>query len=785
MEKHNPDSENPSSKDLVRVIQFVETNPDATEDQVIEEFPDLKTEIKAFFETDADFKKITQANSKLFGNILDELTDLPNIDEFEVIRLVGTGGMGRVFEAIKTKTGQHVALKLIPKELNCNADVLAWFTRETKLAAEIFSSHIIPVFDVVECDGSPVLVMPFIEGCNLEQIILQRDAYKHGESCEGFHSWAMLSDERYEEKIVSAFGQIAEAMAALHKEEIIHRDIKPSNILIDERGNAWLSDFGLARLKEHSDLTQKDVIPGTLGFISPERFDNFESVNEQCDIFAFGVSFYRAITMDLPFGKSIIRRKQRLPKAPTKFTSHLNGDLDSLIFNAIHPNPDTRYRDSESVKSDIQCLNSSLPIKELQSRGRIIPILILSFVGIAALLLTVNSLLPKDTGEKDLGARDAGEKYPGKKDIGKKDIGKKVIGKKVIGKKEPGKKKFEMPDVSEKITVIVKVEPYSAILRGVMCRVEDDTGEFAEPIVMTARDGELIAEVALPGEYLVVVEIPDVGFHEVFRTVPDRSAPESTSPFRHLRWVKDGERIRLPKIKIVDPDSVLKGLEFVEVQGQQEFYPGNSRKNERPIQSYMMQKKEITIEQYEFICESMKVLRLQQSAGPISLDSGDPIVNVSYDQATEFAERIGARLPTRFEYEFAATNAGKTKYPWGDDNSKLDSTPFGWGEYKFDVNRFGIQGLYTRVGEWTSSRCSPPKSRGPFAKQLYERMRREQDADNKRVICGTSLKVLADDDTVDDLRGPSHWNNRSRSHAHKMLGFRCVKSKKPRFLKKK
>jgi serine/threonine-protein kinase len=197
----------------------------------------------------------TQANSKyiaIFGGV----SAVPEflwgtLGPYQIQGKVGKGGMATVYRAYHPGLDRVVAIKVMLEEFANDPGFLARFDREAKIVARLQHPHILPIFDYGEQDGIPYLVMPYITGGTLKDIIVHK---------------TLSLDE-----ITHLFLQIADALDYAHQQGILHRDIKPSNILIDAHGNALLSDFGLTRLAEHaSSLTGTSVV-GTPAYMSPEQ----------------------------------------------------------------------------------------------------------------------------------------------------------------------------------------------------------------------------------------------------------------------------------------------------------------------------------------------------------------------------------------------------------------------------------------------------------------------------------------------------------------------------------
>src|SRR5262249_46290562 len=155
-------------------------------------------------------------------------------------------------------------------------DRIKRFRNEATVAASLTDSSILPVFDVLEVGGVPMLVVPFVDGKDLARILEDRRAALRGEpdTTGDRHPWASLREPEYLRQVLGVLDRVVDAVAVVHQAGILHRDIKPSNVLVGRGGNVWLTDFGLARLTSaESTLTTAGAQLGSPGFMSPEQWE--------------------------------------------------------------------------------------------------------------------------------------------------------------------------------------------------------------------------------------------------------------------------------------------------------------------------------------------------------------------------------------------------------------------------------------------------------------------------------------------------------------------------------
>ena len=341
------------------------------------------------------------------------------IGDFTIVREIARGGMGIVYEAIQQSLGRHVALKVLASPGLLNPAHLDRFRLEARAAARLHHTHIVPVFDVGEHDGLHYYAMQFIQGQSLDLVIdalrkLRRAERTNGESeptgdeftrsvatgmlsgefrateCDVASAAAMPTNNGHEPNPVSSLSgsqssefstshggrefyrsvarvglQVAEALSYAHSEGILHRDIKPSNLLLDARGNVWVTDFGLAKTEGTEGLTHTGDFVGTLRYMPPERLEGWS--DRRSDLYSLGATLYELITLR-PFLESDSRGQlvdmilHATPAAPSKFDAHIPRDLETIILKAIGKEPAARYRSADEMAEDLRLYLADRPV---------------------------------------------------------------------------------------------------------------------------------------------------------------------------------------------------------------------------------------------------------------------------------------------------------------------------------------------------------------------------------------------------------------------------------------
>lgn len=688
--------------------------------------------LAAVEETVSDVVVCPSCNSQFDFSGDDTETAIPfsgqSIAHFEIREKIGEGAFGHVLGAYDTELERTVAIK-IPRDHRMNATALKAFFKEARAASTIQHPNVITVYEVGTADNVPYIVTEFIDGVSLSE-------------------W-LKTNELTAGQAVDLMVTICDAVHAAHQQNVIHRDLKPGNIILDRQLQPHVGDFGLARREGTTDLTvtQNGKVFGTPAYMSPEQArGRVDLIRETSDVYSLGVCLYQLLTGRRPFRATDSRTVMyqiitQDPTPPRRIRSDVHRDLDTICLKALEKLPSNRYASAGEMADDLRRYQNdrailARPVSRIETavrwgrRNRMLAALsglLLLFVSVVVLLLN------QDTAS-------------------------------VAKNTTPMGIRCELPAGIDTTSV-----NWAFVLLD-----EDREPDSASVTRLTDAGPEVVTDLE-PGEYLIVVNVPGVGFHEVYRRIPDDLNRESFS-LSPTRFDVIDDRAWLTPISILPTDDVVALL--TKVKGG-DYLAGND--NPRDIFSpltnfdvadFYVQSTEVTYDNYTSVMPEPPIY-LKQNPPP----QGDhPVVGVHWYMAAHYAETIGCRLLTEIEWEYAATNGGTTPFPStvkeeAAERLKLKPVTSSTKDMTPDT---GIQGLMSNAAEITSSKLTPFGS-GTMLESSVQLV-----ADSFVYKGGPATRQSAEKGVDPPLK--SRMCLQSRRHTGDFLSFRCGKSASPRFL---
>ncbi len=319
-----------------------------------------------------------------------DLSPPAQLGEYRLVREIGHGGMGVVFEAEQVALGRRVAIKILPSASSLDSRHRQRFQVEAQAAGLLQHEHIVPVFGTGFDAGVYYYVMQYIDGRPLTEVLRELKAARAparretvgldlpelalavvgSACCRPRSAPSTAAMRRHCHSAVRWAVQAADALDHAHQIGVIHRDIKPSNLLIDRRGRLWVTDFGLARLpQDHRDLTRTGDEVGTLRYMSPEQLRGERgSVDARTDVYALGVTLYEVLTLNAAFdGRDRQELRTRIlrdePPPPRCWNLSIARDLETIVLKAMEKDPAARYASARELAADLRRFLADQPVR--------------------------------------------------------------------------------------------------------------------------------------------------------------------------------------------------------------------------------------------------------------------------------------------------------------------------------------------------------------------------------------------------------------------------------------
>ncbi len=264
-------------------------------------------------------------------------------DRYEIIQLLGEGGMGAVYKAHDRELGRTVALKTIRAEFAGSADMLQRFKQEIILAREITHPNVVRIYDIGDAAGLKFITMEFVDGEDLHTALQERGRFSPPEAADTIR-------------------QVCAALVAAHQQGVIHRDLKPQNVMRDRQGRVVVLDFGLARTLGTDSMTQSGALVGTMAYMSPEQALG-EKLDARSDLFALGLIFFELLTGRVPYkADSVLGSLLKRSQAPAEVASDIDPRvpiaLSRIVARCLERDRNARYASAEELLRDLETWQS-------------------------------------------------------------------------------------------------------------------------------------------------------------------------------------------------------------------------------------------------------------------------------------------------------------------------------------------------------------------------------------------------------------------------------------------
>jgi serine/threonine protein kinase len=426
---------------LLTYVEALQAGRRPDREQFLAAHPDLREDLKTFFASHDEVERLA-APLRDHGSRIEDResapdTEIGQVGEFRLLREVGRGGMGVVYEAEQISLRRRVALKVLPFAAAIDPRQLQRFKNEALAAAHLRHENIVPVYAVGSERGVHFYAMQFIEGQSLAALIgelrRRKDECRTSEverrTNDKVRMTSELSPAGVTELRHSTFGflssilgghssssyictvarlgvQAAQALEHAHQMGIIHRDIKPANLLLDERGQLWITDFGLAQITGDAGVTLTGELLGTLRYASPEQVLSRRGVvDHRSDVYSLGATLYELLTLRPIFEgrdrKELLRQiADDEPRPPRAVDPSVPPELETVVLKALNKEPAERYQCAQELAEDLQRFLDHRPIRArrptslelVRKWGRRHPSVVVASVIILA-LLSAGSLL--------------------------------------------------------------------------------------------------------------------------------------------------------------------------------------------------------------------------------------------------------------------------------------------------------------------------------------------------------------------------------------------------------
>jgi hypothetical protein len=394
----------PDQERLARILDeylvAIEQGHGVTPEELLARHPEDAGQLRGYLSGLNLFHAVAVAPAQTLGGAAPSDIGIPpalrTIGDYRLVREIGRGGMGVVYEAFQVSLRRRVALKVLPFTSAHDAKQIGRFKNEAQAAAQVQHPNIVPVFAIGAENGVHFYVMQLIEGQSLTGLL---NGLRTGEAgpCDTTlpNNGLTLNNQRPSAhpesagrksgvmepfaplragetadhvRVVARMGiQAAEALHAAHEYGIVHRDVKPSNLLLDDQGKIWVTDFGLAQCRENPGFTQTGDVLGTMRYMSPEQaLGRAALVDQRTDVYSLGLTMYELSTLNHPADENgefqVFDPNRPAPKPLRHWNRHIPHDFQTIVLKCMAEFPQERYTTAKELAEDLECFLDGRPI---------------------------------------------------------------------------------------------------------------------------------------------------------------------------------------------------------------------------------------------------------------------------------------------------------------------------------------------------------------------------------------------------------------------------------------
>ncbi len=356
-------------------------------DTFLDSYPDTSGQLRELLESVALIEGLKRETGSIEPTREPSL-NIKQLDDYTIVREIGRGGMGVVFEAIHQSLGRRVAVKVLANHLLNDTKHLTRFRREARAAARLRHSNIVPVYGVGQSENHHYYVMDLIDGMSLKdwqaglsdqrrpelptidvahfntqtetsnsEVSAVSDTDRQMDAAGVSKATPFATDSKdYFHWVAHLGATMCDALQYAHTQGVLHRDIKPANLLVDRKNEVWIADFGLAKLSEQQAVTMTGEVIGTPQYMPPESFDGTYDIKSE--VYAAGLTLYELLALRPAIdgkntGDTIRKATAGVSISPRKYNSSIPRDLETIVLKSLSHNPSERYQSTGELRDDL------------------------------------------------------------------------------------------------------------------------------------------------------------------------------------------------------------------------------------------------------------------------------------------------------------------------------------------------------------------------------------------------------------------------------------------------